>query len=166
MPQLQPFRSPGHRGQPNPTVWKLLPEETRADNDQDWSSDGKKIVFGSAQDEYPDPKGDIRILDLDSHQVTTIPGSVGLFSPRWSPDGRFIAALPSSDFRGVKIFDVATQRWSELPDKGGLGYPAWSRDSKKIYYLRAGGKEELFRIRALGGEAERIYVVETSRCPR
>jgi Tol biopolymer transport system component/DNA-binding winged helix-turn-helix (wHTH) protein len=135
---------------------KLLLGESRSDSDPNWSSDGKKIVFGSGQPDYPDPKGDIRILDLDSHQVTTIPGSVGLFSPRWSPDGRFIAALPF-DFRGMKIFDVATQRWLGLPDKGGIGYPAWSRDSKMIYYLRSGGDEGLFRIRVMGGERERIY---------
>jgi Tol biopolymer transport system component/DNA-binding winged helix-turn-helix (wHTH) protein len=132
---------------------KLLPGENRFDSDPNWSPDGKEIVYGSGQNEYPDPKGDIRILDLDRHQVSTIPGSVGLFSPRWSPDGRFIAALPF-DTRGIKILDVATQRWSELPDKEGIGYPAWSRDSKMIYYQGEGG---LFRIRVVGGEAERIH---------
>ena len=135
---------------------RLIPGEDRIEEDPNWSSDGKKIVFGSGQPDYPDPKGDIRILDLVSNQVTTLPGSVGLFSPRWSPDGRFIAALPF-DSRGMKIFDVATQRWSELPDKQGIGYPAWSRDSKMIYYERTGGEGGLFRIRVLGGEAERIH---------
>jgi Tol biopolymer transport system component len=135
---------------------RLLPAEDRVEEDPNWSPDGKKIVFGSGQNEYPDPKGDIRILDLDSSQVTTISGSVGLFSPRWSPDGRFIAALPF-DSRGMKIFDFATQRWSELPDKEGIAYPEWSKDSKMIYYPRVGGQGGLFRIRVEGGQPERIH---------
>ena len=132
---------------------KLLPGDDRTEDDPNWSPDGKKIVFGSGHPVYPDPKTEIRILDLSSLQVSTIPGSVGLFSPRWSPDGRFIAAL-HFDSRGMKIFDVATQQWSELPDKEGIAYPEWSRDSKMIYYTRTGGEEGLFRIRVMGGQAE------------
>ncbi len=30
-------------------------------------------------------------FDLATHQVTTLPGSEDMSSPRWSPDGRFIA---------------------------------------------------------------------------
>jgi len=37
----------------------------------------------------------IQILDLRSNQVSTLPDSDGVYSPRWSPDGRYIAAMPS-----------------------------------------------------------------------
>lgn len=57
----------------------------------------------------------------------------------------------------MKIFDVATQQWSELPDREGIAYPEWSSDSKMIYFARTGGEEGLFRIRVIGGRAERIY---------
>ena len=137
-------------------VRRLLHDDNRTEEDPNWSPDGKKIIFASGHPVYPDPKAEIRILDLSSLQVTTIPGSAGLFSPRWSPDGRFIAALPF-DSHGMKIFDVATHQWSELPDKEGIAYPAWSSDSKLIYYIRTGGEEGLFRIRIRGGEAERIH---------
>ena len=32
-------------------------------------------------------------MDLNSRQISTIPDSEGFYSPRWSPDGRYIAAL-------------------------------------------------------------------------
>jgi serine/threonine protein kinase/Tol biopolymer transport system component len=147
------------------TPMKLLSEDRRAEVDPNWSSDGKKIVFGSGQlSDLWDPKSEIRILDLDSRRVTSIPGSVGLFTARWSPDGRFIAALPF-DQRGLKIFDVKTERWSVLLDDGGVGYPEWSRDSKTIYFRRKGADGGLFRIGVNGGEAERIQDLKDWHSP-
>jgi hypothetical protein len=35
----------------------------------------------------------IHILNLKTHQVSDVPGSEGLWTARWSPDGRYIAAL-------------------------------------------------------------------------
>lgn len=46
------------------------------------------------------------ILNLATHTVTEIRGSDRLFSPRWSPDGRYIAAL-SLVQRRLMIYDVA-----------------------------------------------------------
>ena len=63
----------------------LMPNDGRQQLDPNWSPDGSKIVFGSQSN---DPSSTIRILDLASHQISTLPGSEGLFSPRWSPDGR------------------------------------------------------------------------------
>jgi len=138
------------------TPRKLLPNDTRAEDDPNWSPDGKKIAFASDQPSGTGEKSEIRILDLDSRQVTTLPGSVGLYSPRWSPDGKFIAAL-LFDSRSLKIFDFKTERWSELLDNPSIGYPAWSRDSTMIYFLRIGDGYGLFRIPVKGGPEERIY---------
>jgi len=56
-----------------------------------------------------------------------------MFSPRWSPDGRYIAAL-TSDSRKLMLFDVATRQWSDWlhAEDGTIGYPVWARDSKSI----------------------------------
>jgi Tol biopolymer transport system component len=58
-----------------------------------WAPDGKRIAYGrnaiAGEDELS-----IQILDLDSRRVTTLPGSENLYSPRWSPDGRYLAANP------------------------------------------------------------------------
>ncbi len=58
----------------------------------------------------------LRILDLASHQFTVVPGSAGVWSPRWSPDGRFIAGLEAGNW-GLKVFDFETRQWS-TPTKG------------------------------------------------
>jgi Tol biopolymer transport system component len=67
-----------------------LLQETRSQIDSNWSRDGNRIMFGYLHG----VEGlDIRIVDLNSHKTEIVPGSEGLFSPRWSPDGRYIAAL-------------------------------------------------------------------------
>jgi Tol biopolymer transport system component len=36
---------------------------------------------------------DIQLVDPKTRQVSSFPGSKGLFSPRWSPDGDYLAAV-------------------------------------------------------------------------
>ncbi len=132
---------------------RLLPEHDGGESDPTWSPDGNKVVFtswGSGSNQV------IRVLDLASRQVTTLPGSADIYSPRWSPDGRFIAAM-SKDSVTLKIFDVETQRWSVLLDKSLVEFPAWSKDSRSIYvFLHPGNDRGVFRIHIAGGKAERI----------
>jgi Tol biopolymer transport system component len=137
---------------------RILPEDNGRQGDPDWSPDGKKIVFDSATARDAE-RGDLRILDLESRRVTVVPGSGGTWSPRWSPDGRYIAAL-SWKTSILKVFDIETQRWSSLPVKGLARYPAFSRDSRYIYYIYVLFSHEsdagVFRIPVKGGEVERV----------
>ena len=100
----------------------------------------------------------LRILDLTSHQVTTVPGSVGKYSPRWSPNGRFITGTSQSPSE-LAVFEFETERWSVL-QKGEFGYPAWSRDGRFIYFLRTRGDKGVFRIRPSDGKTERLVDLE------
>jgi Tol biopolymer transport system component len=137
---------------------RLLPEDHEVHGDPNWSPDGRKVVFTTAGPF--NRKGNVQILDLATHQIAIVAGSEGIYSPRWSPDGKYIAAIPV-DSMNLKIFDLKLQQWSELGGKdtmGTVGFPSWSRDSKSIYFLRiaASGDKGIFRIRAGGGDPERV----------
>jgi Tol biopolymer transport system component len=113
------------------SVKQMIPNDPKPQIDASWSPDGGKIIFGAGSVGGAD--SDIRVLDLGSHHVSTLPGSHGLFSPRWSPDGRYIVAMPANSLSLV-LFDFQTQKWSELL-KGSSAFPNWSGDGRYVYLL-------------------------------
>jgi len=148
---MRSYIVPSQGGTPRP----LLPEDNEGQGDPNWSPDGHKIVFSTL--ETPGESSgvfNLRVLDLASHQITTLPGSEGVWSPRWSPNGRFIAGLNGGG--GMKIFDFETQRWSEVQRMGACSFPTWSSDSQFIYFVLAGADRGVFRVRVSGGNAERV----------
>ena len=75
-------------------------------------------------------------VDLRTRKVTPVPGSEGLYSPRWSPDGRYLAAFPV-DQHGIRLFDFQKQEWTTwfTSDEGYVGWNLWSQDSKALYFV-------------------------------
>jgi eukaryotic-like serine/threonine-protein kinase len=113
--------------------------------DGSWSPDGSRIAFGDLTGAVP-----IHVLDLNTHQSSTIPGSENSFSPRWSPDGRHIAAL-SGDSRKLLLFDVKSEKWSEwISETMTIGFPTWSRDGSYLYYDTIFTDHPVFRRIKLG----------------
>ena len=133
--------------------------ESHGQIDANWSRDGSRIMFGYLRIEGG---GNIRIVNLSTHEVTTVPGSDGLFSPRWSPDGRYIAAL-SIDSSKVMLFDYKTQKWSMWLEEaaGAVSYPVWSADSKYIYFDDLVTDEESIRRVEVGSRrTEKVLKLE------
>jgi len=71
---------------------RLLSPQDRNHGDPHWSPDGLSLAFGALPFAEPDNAGGIFILDLKTNRVSKVAGSERMFSPRWSPDGRFIDA--------------------------------------------------------------------------
>jgi eukaryotic-like serine/threonine-protein kinase len=133
---------------------RLLPDEEGPQTDPNWSPDGRKVVFSNSPDGGGDPKSVINILDLDNKRVSTVAGSTGMFSARWSPDGRSISAVGMNS-RELHIFDIARQRWS-TPYKAVVAYPAWSKDGRSIYFMNFQENPAVYRIRLADGAVEQI----------
>jgi Tol biopolymer transport system component/predicted Ser/Thr protein kinase len=137
---------------------QLMPDDPKPQTDPNWSPDGGKIVFSRR---VTDPHSEIKVLDLSSHQVSTVPGSQGLFSPRWSPDGRYILAMPVNSLSMV-LFDFQTEKWSEIM-KGSGGFPNWSADGRYVYFLRWPENPAVLRVRASDRKVERVADLKNLR---
>ena len=121
---------------------ELLPDDDHPEADPCWSPDGASLVFGS---QFSSAYSGIRILDLETHQLSTLPASEQAFSPRWSPDGKYIAAL-RGDSQGLLLFDVAKKKWSEVIKGRNVGFPEWSKDGKFVYFLSWPENPGVFRM--------------------
>jgi Tol biopolymer transport system component len=132
-----------------------LMKDDRNVADPGWSADGKEIVFGREPDSMGKESGPrtIEIFNLQNQTTSTVPQSEGLFSPRWSPDGKWIAALTLPQNK-LMLFDVARQRWSELASTGASD-PVWSNDSKAIFiHAFLAENQPILRVSVPNGEVK------------
>jgi serine/threonine protein kinase len=113
---------------------ELLPENV-GEIDASWSADGGQLAFGRLSITLDTATNGIQVVDMKTRQMSTLPGSAGLFSPRWSPDGRYLAAVTVDQSKKLMLYDFRTQKWSEwLTEPASVGYPAWAADSRSLYY--------------------------------
>ena len=137
------------------TPLDMVPGDSYDDTDPTWSPDGTRIAFGGA---IFDPNATIRVLDVKTHQISTLPDSTGLFSPRWSPDGRHLVAMPF-DSKSLMLFDFATQKWAEI-SKMPPAFPNWSQSGDYVYFL---GDQSVVRIRIPDLRVERVADLKNFR---
>ena len=105
----------------------------RQQGDPTWTPRGDAIVFaGIPWLEYKTVSGpNIHIVDVNTSQISDVPGSENLFSPRCSPDGRYLAAL-SADSAKLMLYDIEKKTWSQLAVSR-FAFENWSHDGKYIY---------------------------------
>ena len=135
-------------------------QEQYDQSDAGWSADGNRLAFGSQFSR--ESESVIRLLDLRTHQVSNLPGSEGLFSPRWSPDGRYIAAM-TEDSQKLMLYDFTSQKWVELA-KLPMEYPCWSRSGKYVYFdLLSQSEPAAYRVRISDRKLERVVSLKGLR---
>ena len=122
--------------------------------DASWSPDGKSIAYGGASG--VGDASEVRILDIDTRQTRTVPGSKVIFGPRWSPDGRYIVAQ-SADAKRILLYSFEANRWRELlnpPNATEMGWPTWSHDSHSVYVMS--NAHRIYRYRLPDGGIEEV----------
>jgi Tol biopolymer transport system component/DNA-binding winged helix-turn-helix (wHTH) protein len=132
-------------------------DEKRSEADPGWSPDEKTLVFGRLPDlmaEAAQPKA-IYLVNLATRKMTKLPGSDGLFSPRWAANGKYIAAL-SIDQKELMLYDVAAKTWRLLTQQN-IADPVWSHDDSAIYFHDfAQADQPIYRAIVATGKVERV----------
>jgi len=137
-------------GQPS-----LLATGPLAPGDPTWL-DSRSIVYSEGNTGTPVAKGRIETLNLDTMVSTVVPGSEGFYSPRSSPDGKYIAALSVTIDRLI-LYDLAQKQWRTLLRGDNIAWPTWTHDSKFVYAVC---NNKVYRIKLASGKAEVIVGLE------
>jgi eukaryotic-like serine/threonine-protein kinase len=145
---------PSQGGPPQP-----LTNEPANESDLTWMPDGKSLVYGHMPwlQYASSSETGIETLDLSTRQISPVPGSQGLFSPRVSPDGRYLAAL-SADSKKLMLYEFATRKWSQLA-QATFAYDNWSHDSHYIYVEDYSQGDDIVRVSVPGGALQRLESV-------
>ncbi|MFB3829780.1 MAG: TolB family protein [Bryobacteraceae bacterium] len=151
----------------NADVWRMhaggRPEpfliSTAADMNAQFSPDGRRIAFASSRSAE---RTAIWLANADGTGLTPLTRDLEEFhgSPRWSPDGRWIAFdAQGKDGRwNVRLVESGGGQ-SRLLTDGPFNsvVPAWSRDGKWIYFgSDRTGRFEIWRVPFEGGAAGQI----------
>lgn len=131
-----------------------------------WSPDGRQLAFGELPERTGRPPSEmaIHIVDVKTHEAMTLPGSNGLWTARWSPDGRRIAAL-TADSQALMVFSFATREWAKLASAGRITDLNWSRKGNAIYFEDTMAPEGpgLYRVSLPEGKLERVVSLKPPR---
>jgi Tol biopolymer transport system component len=82
-----------------------------------------------------------------------------MWSPRWSPNGRFIAGLSVPD-RKIVLYYFQTRKQSELSNVSS-GWPGWSQDGESLFYRTWGDDPSWWRVRMRDRKTERIVALKS-----
>ena len=134
-----------------------------------WSPDAKTLAY---DDKPPGENSGIFLMPLTGSpavRMTTAPDTTLDGSPAFSPDGKQIAFVRSTDAGGsadlylVSVLDREERKLTSL--NRGIGSLTWTVDGKRIIFAAKGfffvGESALFSVAATGGEPERLQFISS-----
>lgn len=151
-------------------VPQAISSSTESQTDPTWSKDGLTIAFSHNPEiafSHLLLEGDqsyIGTFDVKSRAITRLAGSEGILAPRWSPDGKHIAAL-AEDNRVLTLYDIESRKWKTLlRRKLPFGFIAWSRDGTAIYFdTLLTDQPTIYRLRVRDAQLDPIVDLKSYR---
>ena len=121
----------------------------------DWSPDGYRIVV-TMRNHKIHPAYALYLLEPTTGVLKELPDSKDLSDPRWSADGRYIAARDSSKHR-IVLYDVHKETWALIASGGLLQSPYWSSDGAFVYFQdQLDDEESVFRANVVTKKVDRV----------
>ena len=124
------------------------------DTDAQLSPDATRIVLAS---ERSGTSRDLWITNADGTGAKRLTYAGGEGTPRWSPDGRWVAydARAANGKFGTYVIEAAGGSPRQLTDDGVV--PNWSRDGKWVYFASTrSGTTQVWRVPPAGGDAQQV----------
>jgi len=95
-------------------------------------------------------------INIKSRQKQKIAGSEGFWKCKWSPDGKYLAAI-AEDQQRIAVFDARAKKWTTVVAANSLGPVAWSSDSSYLIYQDlVEAHEPVHRLRINDGKRETV----------
>ena len=124
-------------------------------SEADWSPDGYRIVV--AMHSLKAGRGNaLFTVEPATGAFKEIPDSKGLVEARWSPDGKYIAAVDEAR-RRLLLYDVQKLKWSDQAQGGVLGSLHWAKDGSAVYFQDILDEQESIFRSDVAGKTERVY---------
>jgi len=132
------------------TPRRVLPEDLVHQLNISWSPDGASLVFSQVGKDH------IQVLDVATGTVADLKGSEGLWAPRWSPDGRYLAVFSKGS---LNLFEIKTGNLNTLVEDVEQGNYRWANDSQFIYlidHFNRGAERSLYRVSIENKAVEKV----------
>jgi len=121
----------------------------------DWSPDGYRIVV-TMRNQKIHPAYALYLLEPTTGVLKELADSKDLSDPRWSADGRYIAARDSSKHH-IVLYDVHKETWTSIASGGLLQSPHWSSDGAFVYFQdQLDDEESVFRANVVTKKVDRV----------
>jgi Tol biopolymer transport system component/DNA-binding winged helix-turn-helix (wHTH) protein len=129
--------------------------------DPTWSPDNGSLLFVNLESI---DNSFMQILNFRNGTLSQVPGSNGIGSPRWSPDGRYISAIEYASHldNRLMLFDFQTGKWTRQAQIVAT-FQNWSRDGKYIYFLSGDSEPRIFRLTVADNRLTKVLDLKNFR---